>query len=89
MIFNNSKGCKVHLNAHEICVTWFLMTGMSPREISIFMRIHERNVSYYKRTTMKKICATNNSQFLIWFLQNKEKFYHSSNELLFLKRGGK
>lgn len=87
MIFRNSEGREVHLNAHEICITWFLMTGMRPREISRFMRIHERNVSYYKRTTMKKICASNNSQFLIWFLKNREKFNYAQNEELFLKRG--
>lgn len=87
MRLKNSAGDEVRLNHYEVCVTWFLMTGMRPKEISIFMKTHERNISYYKRTAMKKLCVTTNAQFLMWFLKNKEKFDSFNIERLLLKRG--
>ncbi|MGK3144350.1 helix-turn-helix transcriptional regulator [Pantoea sp. C2G6] len=83
----NTDGNPIVLNGHEICIIWFLMTGMKPKEISRFMKIKEQNISYYKRKVMRKLHVSNNFEFFSWFLNNRKVFSHERAESFILKRG--
>lgn len=87
MLVINTDGSEVFLNSREVCIIWFLMTGMKPKEISHFMIMTEKNVSYYKRKTMKKLRVNNNVQFFSWFLKNRHLFKNEKAESFILKRG--
>lgn len=83
----NADGNPIVLNSQEVCVIWFLMTGMRPKEIGDFMKKNEHNVSYYKRKVMKKLQVSNNFEFFSWFLNNRKVFSHEKAESFILKRG--
>lgn len=34
----NADGNPIVLNSQEVCIIWFLMTGMRPKEIGDFMK---------------------------------------------------
>jgi len=82
----NTAGTEIRLKSQEVCIIWFLMTGMKPRDISLFMHITEQNVSYYKRKTMKKLQVKNNFEFFSWFRCNRSVFNSEIAESYILKR---
>ncbi|MGD9425661.1 LuxR C-terminal-related transcriptional regulator [Pantoea sp. NSTU24] len=82
----NTAGIEIRLKSQEVCIIWFLMTGMKPRDISLFMQITEQNVSYYKRKTMKKLQVKNNFEFFSWFRCNRSVFNSEKAESYILKR---
>jgi DNA-binding NarL/FixJ family response regulator len=82
----NTAGTEIRLKSQEVCIIWFLMTGMKPRDISLFMHITEQNVSYYKRKTMKKLQVKNNFEFFSWFRCNRSVFSSEKAESYILKR---
>ncbi|WP_288476936.1 LuxR C-terminal-related transcriptional regulator [uncultured Pantoea sp.] len=82
----NTAGTEIRLKSQEVCIIWFLMTGMKPRDISLFLQITEQNVSYYKRKTMKKLQVKNNFEFFSWFRCNRSVFNSEKAESYILKR---
>ncbi|MFV9668767.1 LuxR C-terminal-related transcriptional regulator [Pantoea sp. KXB25] len=82
----NTAGTEIRLKSQEVCIIWFLMTGMKPRDISLFLQITEQNVSYYKRKTMKKLQVKNNFELFSWFRCNRSVFNSEKAESYILKR---
>ena len=82
----NAVGTEIRLKSQEVCIIWFLMTGMKPKDISLFMQITEQNVSYHKRKTMQKLQVKNNFEFFSWFRCNRSLFDSQKAESYLLKR---
>lgn len=88
MRVTNTAGTEIRLKSQEVCIIWFTMTGMKPRDISHFMQITEQNVSDYKRKTMKKLLVNNNFELFSWFQGNRSAFSSEKAESFILKRRG-
>lgn len=82
----NAAGTEIRLKSQEVCIIWFLMTGMKPRDISLLMQTTEQNVSYYKRTAMKKLQVKTNFEMFSWFRGNRSVFKSEKAESFILKR---
>lgn len=71
MKFINKEGKTVTFSENEICILWFLITGMTSRKISKWMNMPEKMVSYYKVKAMKKIKVKNKVELNMWLSQKR------------------
>ncbi|NQS87820.1 helix-turn-helix transcriptional regulator [Pantoea allii] len=71
MEIKNNDGQKVCLTVDEISLTWFFMTGMDMKQIASWMALPVHAAYYIKQRVMKKLGVKNNSEFIIWFLNNR------------------
>ncbi|MGG6101351.1 helix-turn-helix transcriptional regulator [Pantoea allii] len=73
MEIKNNDGQKVCLTVDEISLTWFFMTGMDMKQIASWMALPVHAAYYIKQRVMKKLGVKNNSEFIIWFLNNRRR----------------
>lgn len=81
----NAAGIEIPLKGQEICIIWFLMTGMKPKELSLLLKVSEQSLSYHKRKIMRKLQVENNFEFFSWFQCNRRVFNSEDAEVYILK----
>lgn len=81
----NAAGVEIPLKSREICIIWFIMTGMKPKDLSLLLNMSEQSLSYHKRKIMRKLQVESNFEFFSWFRRNRRVFNSEEAETCILK----